>query len=246
MIEALLAWFSTPLSGQTNHDIAGWTAWHARLMVLSWGILIPIGAIAARFYKVTETQDWPSQLDNKTWWHMHRWLQGLGVMAMTVGIWLVFGTGTRNGIAAWIHVVLGWSVCAVGWLQVVAGILRGSKGGRTDVRVRGDHYDMTNWRRRFERLHKGLGWLAIVVAIPTIAVGLKVSDAPRWMAFVMIIWWAGLAVWFVRLQLQGRCIDTYQAIWGPDEEHPGNRIPPIGWGISRYTARTWSKRPGSQ
>jgi hypothetical protein len=105
---------------------------------------------------------------------------------------------------------------------------------------------MTSWRRWFERLHKGLGWLAIVVAIPTIAVGLKVSDAPRWMAFVMIIWWAGLAVWFVRLQLKGRCIDTYQAIWGPDEEHPGNRIPPIGWGISRYTAQTWSKRPGSQ
>ena len=35
----------------------------------------------------------------------------------------------------------------------------------------------------------------------------------------------------VVLQRRGRAIDTYQAIWGPGAEHPGNQRKPIGWGI---------------
>jgi hypothetical protein len=38
---------------------------------------------------------------------------------------------------------------------------------------------------------------------------------------------------FARWQRAGRCIDTYQAIWGPDPAHPGNRRPPVGWGVRR-------------
>lgn len=246
MTESLLAWFAMPLSGSATHNIAGCTAWHARLMVLAWGILLPMGALIARFYKVRSTQDWPRQLDNKTWWHAHRWMQSIAVVFMTVGLMLAFGAGQRDSVAASVHVWLGWFLCLTGWLQVAAGVLRGSKGGPTDTQVRGDHYDMSRWRCWFERLHKGQGWLAIVIAVPTIAIGLKVSDAPRWMALVLTFWWIGLGIWFVRLQALGRCMDTYQAIWGPEELHPGNRMPPIGWGVRRYTARSWRKRSGSR
>lgn len=246
MMEALLNWLNTPLSGAATHSIAPWTAWHARLMVLGWGILMPIGALAARFYKVLPAQDWPKELDNKTWWHAHRWVQGAAVACMTAGLVLAFGAGRGDSPAAQVHAALGWGLCIAGWAQVLAGLCRGSKGGPTSGQWRGDHYDMSAWRLGFERFHKGLGWLAILVAIPTIAVGLMVSDAPRWMAGVLIVWWCGLAAWFVRLQMRGRCIDTYQAIWGPDEVHPGNRLPPIGWGIRRYTAHTWRQRARAQ
>lgn len=246
MTDWLVTWLTTPWSGATTHGIATSTAWHARLMVLSWAILMPLGAFAARFYKVLPTQNWPEALDNSTWWNAHRWMQGTAVLCMTAGLVLVFAAGRGDGAAANVHGTLGWLLCIAAWLQVLAGVFRGSKGGPADVRLRGDHYDMSSRRLWFERLHKGLGWMAIVAAIPTIALGLKVSDAPRWMACVLIAWWAALAVWFVRLQMQGRCIDTYQAIWGPDEAHPGNRVPPIGWGISRYTTRTWRQRATSQ
>jgi hypothetical protein len=246
MMDSLLSWLMTPLSGATAHDIANWTAWHARLMVLSWGILMPIGVFAARFYKVLPKQDWPEELDNRTWWNAHRWVQGIAVLCMTVGLALALGAGRGEGVAVRAHAALGWSLCIAGWIQVLAGVLRGSKGGPTDASLRGDHYDMSSWRRWFERIHKGLGWAAIVVAIPTIAFGLHVSDAPRWMAGVLIVWWTGLLVWFVRLQLHGRCIDTYQAIWGPEDVHPGNRLRPIGWGVRRYTAISWSERSRSR
>jgi hypothetical protein len=101
---------------------------------------------------------------------------------------------------------------------------------------------MTGWRRVFERLHKGLGWLAVLVAALAILLGLGLVDAPRWMALTLALWWLALVAVFVRLQRAGRCIDTYQAIWGPDPAHPGNRLKPVGWGIRRLSGVTEEQR----
>lgn len=240
-----VAWLLLPLSGASEHHIAIWTSWHARLMVLGWGVLLPLGALAARFFKVMPGQAWPQRLDHKAWWHAHRALQYAGAAAMTAGLWLAWGHGGAPGTSARVHALLGWSVCAVGWLQVAGGLMRGSKGGPTDRQLRGDHYDMSAWRIGFERLHKSLGWFAIVLAVATTTLGLGIADAPRWMAVVLGAWWLALAILGARWQRQGRCIDTYQAIWGPDEAHPGNRLPVIGWGVRRYAATEWHKRFGS-
>ena len=92
---------------------------------------------------------------------------------------------------------------------------------------------MTPHRLRFERFHKSLGWLAVIAGVAVIALGLGVADAPRWMPIVLCVWWAALAGLALQWQRQGRCIDTYQAIWGPDPAHPGNHLRPIGWGVRR-------------
>ena len=240
-----LAWLQVPLSGSAEHHIADWASWHARLMVLGWAVLLPLGALIARYFKVMPRQDWPRQLDNKAWWIAHRGLQYTGVVVMTAGLGLAWGQGTGTSAAARAHALLGWALCLAGWAQVASGLLRGSKGGPTDRQLQGDHYDMTRWRYAFERLHKALGWLALVGAVGAIALGLAVADAPRWMALVLGAWWLALAALFVCLQHQGRCIDTYQAIWGPDEHHPGNHLPVVGWGVRRYTALAWRQRFGS-
>lgn len=229
-------WIMASLSGSTNHTLAPWAAWHARCMVLSWGILLPLGVLAARFFKVIPGQNWPQVLDHKAWWYAHRALQWSGVVIMLVGMGLVWGHRGSAGQLAQFHTVVGWSVCAIGIFQIVGGLARGSKGGPTDTSMRGDHYDMTPWRLNFERLHKGLGWLAVMAGVAVIASGLQLADAPRWMAVVLALWWLALLMLFVWLQLNGRCIDTYQAIWGPDSGHPGNQRKPIGWGIRRPMA----------
>jgi hypothetical protein len=227
-------WLMTPLSGSAQHQPPDWMVWHARLMVLAWGVLLPLGALAARFFKVLPGQDWPRVLDHKGWWHTHRGAQWLGLALMVVGLWLAWGRGSGGaGLLAWLHGSLGLAVCALGLLQALGGLMRGSKGGPTAPRMRGDHYDMTPWRRGFERLHKVLGWLAVAAAVAVLALGLVVADAPRWMALALGAWWLALTVLFVRWQRAGRCIDTYQAIWGPDPAHPGNRLRPIGWGVRR-------------
>ena len=228
-----MEWLTTPLSGSADHGIASWAFWHARGMVLAWAVLLPLGALVARFFKVLPSQDWPRRLDHPAWWHAHRALQWAGVGFMALGLWQVWGHASGVGPLARWHAALGWAVCALGALQIVGGLARGSKGGPTAVQMRGDHYDMTPWRCHFERMHKSLGWLAVLMAVAVTALGLVLADAPRWMPLALALWWLALAVAFTRLQRAGRCLDTYQAIWGPDPQHPGNRLRPIGWGVRR-------------
>lgn len=229
----MIDWLLAPLSGAAQHHIEPWAYWHARLMVVGWGVLLPLGVLAARYFKITARQRWPQELDNKAWWYAHCTLQWAGIAAMTVGAAVVWGQGVGGSHVARLHAWGGWALVALGWLQMAAGLSRGSKGGPTGVSFRGDHYDMTPHRVWFERLHKSFGWLALLLAVAVTVLGLQAADAPRWMALVLSTWWLLLAFAAWRWQRQGRCVDTYQAIWGPDPRLPGNRVKPIGWGVRR-------------
>ncbi len=234
MPDATLAeWLSRSLNGSATHHIAPWAAWHARSMVLAWLLLLPLGALVARFFKVLPRQAWPQVLDNKAWWHGHRVVQWAGVAVLTLGAALAWRQGFGSSGAAQAHAAAGWALVAAAWLQVLGGQLRGSKGGPGEAVQRGDHYDMTARRRAFERTHKALGWGCIVAALFVTGLGLWLVDAPRWLALALAAWVAVLVAAFARLQRGGRCIDTYQAIWGPGPQHPGNQVPPIGWGVRR-------------
>ena len=94
---------------------------------------------------------------------------------------------------------------------------------------------MTPWRVWFERLHKSIGYSVITLAFITIVIGLWDVNAPKWMWLGIGSWWVVLGTLFVQLQMRGRAIDTYQAIWGDDPRHPGNAGPPPGWGMRRMT-----------
>lgn len=206
-------------------------------MVLAWAILLPLGALAARYFKVTPRQDWPHHIDNRAWWHAHRGLQYGGVALMLAGTALAWNMGTQSGLVALWHRYAGWTVVALGVLQILSAWFRGSKGGPTEPQMRGDHYDMTRHRLRFEALHKSAGWLAVLLAVVTVTLGLIAADAPRWMPLVLALWWLGLFAIGLHLERAGRCIDTYQAIWGPDLKHPGNQRKINGWGMRRPLAQ---------
>ena len=240
MSSELLSWLMTPLSGASTHSIATSVAWHGRLMVLAWGFLLPLAVVLARYYKVMPNQDWPRELDRKFWWHGHRWL-AYGASGLTgIGVYLVFQHTAYAGELRQFHSMIGWSLVVLMALQLLGAHLRGSKGGPTSPRLgtdgrildlHGDHYDMTPRRILFERIHKTLGTAAVCLAFFEIAIGLHLADAPRWMWLGLVMWWLVLAAWVYVLQVNGRCVDTYQAIWGPDPSLPGARVKPFGWGI---------------
>lgn len=244
----LMAWLLTPISGAIEHHILPIVSWHGRIMVLCWAVAIPLAVLIARFFKVTFGQQWPLELDNKTWWTLHRALNYTAVAASLGAALLLMNHDTYSGPARQLHAWMGWTIVAFGLLQVIAGSLRGTKGGPTNPRTgsdgkvidfRGDHYDMTPRRVRFERFHKGVGYLSLLMAALTVVLGLWTADAPRWMWIGVALWWSALGAAFAWLQASGRCLDTYQAIWGPDAAHPGNNMPVIGWGIRRV-------RPGTR
>jgi hypothetical protein len=232
----MLDWLLAPINTSALHQVQPWAAWHGRCMVLAWGALLPLGALAARYYKVLPTQAWPQTLDNPAWWHAHRASQYCGVLLMCLGLALAWQQGQgATGLAQW-HSLLGWLLFVMTAAQLLGAWLRGSKGGPLEPEVRGDHYDMTTRRVVFEKLHKSLGWLALALGLTSILLGLLLANAPRWMALALAVWWLVLSCAAWRLQLRGRCIDTYQAIWGPDAVHPGNAKTPVGWGVRRLDA----------
>jgi len=237
-------WLLTPISGAGEHTISTEVAWHGRLMVLAWTILMPTGLIVARFYKITPAQDWPRQLDNPFWFVNHRRL-GYGIaLVTTLAIALVSWSTDAVALSSGIHAVGGWLVFALGWFQIVGALLRGTHGGPLDSFTRqprplehwpGDHFSMTTRRVVFEYSHKLVGYVLVPLVVWMIYSGLHIADAPNWMWIVISAWFLVCFGVCVHLQRSGKCIDTYQAIWGLDRTLPGYRRGPIGWGIRRVT-----------
>ncbi len=219
-----------PIGGGLYREFSAPVYWHGRLMVIAWVVLFPIGILAARFFKIMPGQDWPRELDNKAWWYTHLSMQYGGGLALLLGLALILLAPENQGISALAHTMLGWVVVLMAAIQFVGGWLRGTTGGPTkrapDGSTFGDHYNMTPRRKAFEAAHKSVGLLAIVMAAAAVLTGLYFSRAPVWMVLVIVVWWIVLALLFVILQKHGFQRDTYQAIWGPDQSHPGNQKPP--------------------
>ena len=230
----MLEWLLSPIDAGRAHEVSWAVSWHARTMVLGWGILAPLAVLIARFFKVLPGQDWPRELDNQVWWRSHWKGQAVVFVLSFMGLGLVWPIdwAAMNGHSrAGVLVLLGMCV------QVGLGVMRGSKGGPAAAgrggSVRGHHYDMTRWRRLFEALHKTVGYAVLALAVATIMMGLWASNGPVWMWLVLGLWWLALGTAFFVMQSRGMAIDTYQAIWGPGLEHPGNRRPSAGWGMRR-------------
>lgn len=232
----MIDWLLLPIDPSRLHDVGFNVSWHARLMVLAWAFLFPVGVIIARFYKITPGQDWPRVVDNLIWWRCHLVFQIIGGFVVLGALYFIL-TNPGRAFHFSTHTMLGWTVVAFCLFQFVAGFLRGTKGGptepATDGSTYGDHYDMTPRRLAFEYLHKSIGYLALLLSAATILTGLWTANAALWMWICIPLWWAVLIAVFIYLQSKGKTIDTYQAIWGPDPIHPGNRMKPIGPGIRR-------------
>ncbi|OED39347.1 cytochrome B [Chromatiales bacterium (ex Bugula neritina AB1)] len=231
-------YLSAPVDVDRLHEISDSRLWHARLMFLAWGIIAPLAVIVARFFKVLPGQDWPNRLDSQFWWLCH-WVGQSIVWVLTivaVSLMSPAETGSMRWPLHW-HGWLGYSVVVLVCFQVVLGYFRGSKGGPskhlTDGCPEGDHYRMSKRRRVFEMVHKSAGYSTLLLSLVTVFTGLWMVNAPRWMWCVIIIWWCILVILFAVFQRRGMAFDTYQAIWGPEPAHPGNRLP-VGWGMNRY------------
>jgi hypothetical protein len=233
-------WLSAPIDVARAHSLPDSVAWHARLMTIAWGFLVPIGVLAARFLKIWPGQLWPDRLDHPGWWHLHRLCQYLAGLLTLIALFLVLGRPGRAG--HWdAHHLIGWSAVMLAIVQFAGAWLRGSKGGPTepapDGSWHGDHYDMSRRRIAFEYIHKSGGYVALAFSGAAVLTGLWQANAPHWMWLSLLAWWFGCITVFIVLQRGGHAFDTYQAHWGADPIHPGNRRRPIGFGVKRVPPR---------
>lgn len=232
----MVDWLLASIDASRAHEVGFEAAWHARLMVLAWSFLIPIGIISARFHKIGRSQNWPEELDNRGWWITHQICQYSAGVLILMALYLIWPVSGSYAGSFWHH-WFGWITVTLCGFQFLAGWLRGTKGGPTEVEatgtIRGDHFDMTPRRKFFEYFHKSVGYVCLVMSLTAVFSGLWMTNAPRWMWILLLIWWPLIIGYFIIMQKKGKVVDTYQAIWGPDPELPGNKIKPIGIGIKK-------------
>lgn len=239
MIDAL-NWLLAPVDPARPHVIPAALSWHARIMVVAWVVIAPVAVLIARYFKITPRQNWPRDLDNPFWWRVH-WMGQSAVLILSVlALAVIVGWGAGD-VPARMHRGLGYALIVLAMAQAASGGLRGTKGGPTDPAPdgswAGDHYDMTRHRLIFEAAHRGLGVLLLLLSVVVTWLGLWAANAPWWMWLVIVGWWGGMILAAIWLQVTRGAADTYQAIWGPDPVHPGNRMKKQGWGTHRPSER---------
>jgi len=224
--------------------------WHGLMMALAWLVLLPAGALVARFYKVLPRQDFPAVTDSKAWWRAHLLLQYGGTALAAAGLWAAWDALDGAWNLSNPHAVLGLAVMGLCAMQVVSAWLRGTKGGPTDTHAdpadpgtwRGDHFDMTRRRRLFEGWHKRGGYLAFLLAVPATWLGVGLIGLPGWVQALPLVSAAVFAAAYARLTRRRRRVDTWAAIWGPS---PKLSQPEPRLGAATATARKGLSRAGS-
>ncbi|KAL2493787.1 Cytochrome [Forsythia ovata] len=132
---------------------------HGVINVVSWGILMPVGAMAARYLKVFKVA-------NPAWFYLHVACQA-SAYAVGVAGW---GTGLKlgsdsPGVRHDTHRNIGITLFALGTLQVFALLLR----------PKPDH----KYRFYWNIYHYSIGYTVIILSIINIFEGLDILDPEK-------------------------------------------------------------------
>ena len=207
--------------------------YHAILMVGIWFVLVPLCIITIRYGKPKPTLDGIREevrLTNIVWWwfSVHKFGLYLAVGLSLAG--LAAALTVSGGFSGSVHSIFGITTIALGCLQIISGWLRGKHGGRNYYTAdpndpatwRGDHYDMTPRRRKFEAYHKNAGYFAGFFAVGAVASGLMHFPMPVLEGVTLIIALVALVLCIV-LEYKGLRYDGYRAAHGYNPEHPYNK-----------------------
>lgn len=130
---------------------------HAGLMFTSWGMLLPLGVVIAKFGK---------HRPNDQWYQLHRAIQVVGLILATIG-WIIalrnFNVFGDVGMKNYYHGIFGSVTMTLGLLQPINAFLR------PHTPEEGEEKSVA--RNAWEILHKTSGYLAVVFAIITIILG---------------------------------------------------------------------------
>lgn len=156
--------YATGKSQTQSSPYAGLRKTHGALNMLGWGILMPIGAIVARYFK-----EW-----DPIWYYSHAAIQGLGWLFGLVGF--ILGFVTQGFIHAQVehHKNLGITILVVGCLQVTALLLRPQKGSK--------------FRKYWNWYHHNAGRILVILAISNIFYGIHLGmEGPSWYGTYAVI-----------------------------------------------------------
>lgn len=207
--------------------------YHAMLMVFTWLFLVPLCILVIRFGKPRPRFQGLKRkvaIYHAEWWWFNFHKYGLYVaMFLSLGGGIV-AIAVSKGFSGTVHSVFGILAITLGVIQVIAGWLRGTHGGKyyytadpdNPATWFGDHYNMTRRRRIFEAYHKNAGYFAAFCALAAVASGLSHYPLRWFLPVVIVLFLLVLAVAAV-LDFKGVRYDGYKAAHGTDPENPFNK-----------------------
>ncbi|KAK1353959.1 Cytochrome b561 and DOMON domain-containing protein [Heracleum sosnowskyi] len=126
---------------------------HGILNMSGWGIILPIGAMVARYMK-----PW-----DPVWFYSHSLVQSLGFLFGVSGIICGFVLENRLGVDVDKHKSLGVIILTLGCLQVIAFLVRPEKESKV--------------RKYWNWYHYSLGRVLIILAVANVFYGIHLGDA---------------------------------------------------------------------
>uniref|UniRef100_A0A0E0M301 Cytochrome b561 and DOMON domain-containing protein n=1 Tax=Oryza punctata TaxID=4537 RepID=A0A0E0M301_ORYPU len=166
---------------------------HGFLNAVSWGILLPMGAILARYLKTFRSAD-------PAWFYLHVSCQligyGVGVAGWATGINL---GNMSNGITYTLHRNIGIIVFALGTLQIFALFLRPKKENK--------------YRVYWNMYHHSVGYTVIILGITNIFKGMAILGVEqRWKtAYVAVLCLLGVAAVILEVVTWGMVVKRRKA-----------------------------------
>ena len=207
--------------------------YHAILMVTIWLVLVPTFITIIRYGKPKPTlYGLRRQVHVKhiEWWwfSIHKYGLSFAVLVSLLGVTVALVVS--QGFSGSVHAILGIIAVALGVIQLLAGMLRGTHGGKYYNKAdpddptthHGDHYSRTVRRRIFEAYHKTSGYFTLFCAVGAIGAGLMQYPMPLLAKFCLITPFVFLLFWIIMEFLEKR-YDGYRAVHGYGMEHPYNK-----------------------
>nr|CAD1836982.1 unnamed protein product [Ananas comosus var. bracteatus] len=157
--------------------------WHGLLVLLGWSVLMPVGVMAARYFRQYDPH----------WFYSHFLIQGIGFVLGLAGIVIGFGldgSGVNNVDA---HKALGIAILALGSLQVTTLLARPDRASKA--------------RKYWNWCHHWVGRAAIALAIGNIFFGLAIARENSSWRIAHRIFLAVSAVTSVFLEVRKRTSD---------------------------------------
>ncbi|GJY94826.1 cytochrome b561 and DOMON domain-containing protein-like protein [Tanacetum coccineum] len=132
---------------------------HGVLNVVSWGVMMPIGAIAARYLKAFN-------IANPLWFYIHAVCQtgafAVGIAGFVTGVML---GSDSTGITHTSHRYIGITLVTLGTVQVLALFLRPKPGSK--------------YRIYWNIYHRGCGYSTLILSIIQVYSGLDILDPEK-------------------------------------------------------------------
>ncbi|EAZ45260.1 hypothetical protein OsJ_29902 [Oryza sativa Japonica Group] len=184
---------TTTAASSSSDAIAKKRNIHGLLNAVSWGILLPMGAILARYLKTFRSAD-------PAWFYLHVSCQligyGVGVAGWATGINL---GNMSNGITYTLHRNIGIIVFALGTLQIFALFLRPKKENK--------------YRVYWNMYHHSVGYTVIILGITNIFKGMTILGVEqRWKtAYVAVLCLLGVAAIILEVVTWGMVVKRRNA-----------------------------------